>query len=304
MTGQSVDHLSTLFEGAAVQGHLHAVDLATAAEFGHSADELVVLASVFKIPVLVELFRQVDEGQLDAAEPVTVPVSDRTEGPFGLSVMRDPAVLSWRDLAWLMMSLSDNAATDVICERIGIDRVNATLRELSLLQTWLLGNCQDLFNSIVSDLHLAPGSSLDGVDLTDPAVSHRLRAVDPLATSHSTPRDITTLLRLIWSDQAASPTSCANIRRIMGEQVWPHRLAAGFPEDDISTSGKTGTLPPWHNEAGVVEYADGGRYAVAVFTRSSLPTNSNPQADAAIARSARHAVETLREQGLQHRQPG
>jgi beta-lactamase class A len=209
--------------------------------------------------------------------------------------MQDPATLSWRDLAWLMMSISDNAATDVVCERVGIDRVNSGLESLGLGATTLIGDCSGLFESIREDLGLAAGAPLDEVDLRDPDVLRRLRAVDPTRTSHSTPRETTALLAAIWSDRAASAASCSAMRAILSQQAWPHRLAAGFPEDDITTSGKTGTLPPWRNEAGVVE-TDGSAFAVAVFTKGSNRVLRDPAADAVIGRSARLAVEALQAQ--------
>ncbi len=105
---------------------------------------------------------------------------------------------------------------------------------------------------------------------------------------------MTTLLGMIWRNEAATPESCAEIRRSMGLQVWPHRLASGFPYDDVAVSGKTGTLPTTRNEVGVVEYPDGGRYAIAVFTRSIGTAQNQPRADAAIGSAARIAVEHLR----------
>ncbi len=62
----------------------------------------------------------------------------------------------------------------------------------------------------------------------------------------------------------------------------------------MRTSGKTGTLPTVRNEVGVVEYPDGGRYAVAVFTRSASTSQKNAAADAVIGRAARLAVDALR----------
>ncbi|MYZ41175.1 serine hydrolase, partial [Streptomyces sp. SID4917] len=75
------------------------------------------------------------------------------------------------------------------------------------------------------------------------------------------------LLGLVWRDEAAPAAACADVRRWLEFQVWPHRLRSGFP-DGVKVSGKTGTLPSVRNEIGVVEYPDGGRYAVAVFTRA------------------------------------
>ena len=67
---------------------------------------------------------------------------------------------------------------------------------------------------------------------------------------------------------------------LLGLQVWPHRLASGFPSDVIHVSGKTGTWPGIRNEVGVVEYADGGRYAVAVFTSTERQAATAPEIDA------------------------
>jgi beta-lactamase class A len=291
---EATTSLAAVFAGAGVEGHLHAVDLENGRAVEHAGSEPVVLASVFKIPVLLELLVQGEAGRLDLTEPITVPAEGRSPGPFGISIMRDPLTMSLRDLAWLMMGISDNAATDVICDVVGVDAVNARVSALGLTDTVLVGACRDLFATIAEDLGVAGLDALEDLDLTDASVIDRLRVIDPRATSRSTARDVTTLLTGIWQDTAASPAVCEEVRRVLGQQVWPHRLAAGFPEDSVKTSGKTGTLPRWRNEAGVVEYADGGRYAVAVFTRSAATTAKNPAADAAIGAAARIAVDALR----------
>jgi beta-lactamase class A len=105
---------------------------------------------------------------------------------------------------------------------------------------------------------------------------------------------MTNLVRLLWTDQAASPERCELGRQILLQQVWPHRLASGFPEDDFTTGGKTGTLPRVRNEAGIVLHADGSRYAVACFTTAESVSVKNPAADAVIGEAARIAVDALR----------
>lgn len=285
--------LAELFADAGVTAAFHALDLDSGREVAHHADDLAVSASVFKLPVLLELCRQHADGELDATAPVQVPVEDRAIGPFGLSIMQDPMTMSLRDLAWLMMGISDNAATDVVCAHVGLDKVEATLRRLGLTRTRVAGDCRDLFRTVEEDL------DLDSIDDLVPSweALEKLRAADPERTLQATTaRETTRLLQLIWADEAASAPACAEARRILGLQVWPHRLAAGFADDDrVKTSGKTGTLPTIRNEVGVVEYPDGGRYAVAVFTRSSSLAAKNAPADAVIGRAARWAVDTLRE---------
>ncbi len=286
-----VSDVASIFDDAGVAGFLHALDLSTGQEVGHHADEPVVPASVFKVPVLVELCRQVEEGVIDPATPMTVPVEGRALGPFGLSQMRYPVTMSPADLAWMMMGISDNAATDVLCELVGLDNVNASLQRLGLEGTRVGGDCRDIFRTIDDEIGL---DAFDG-ELTEEMVG-KLSACDPARSLQvTTPRETTRLLQLVWDNQAAGPGACAEVRRVLGLQVWPHRLASGFNDDDsIRTSGKTGTLPTIRNEVGVVDYADGGRYAVAVFTRSRSLAQKHPSADAVIGRAARAAVDLLR----------
>ncbi len=87
------------------------------------------------------------------------------------------------------------------------------------------------------------------------------------------------------------------MRRMLDFQVWPHRLASGFPYDDIRVSGKTGTLPTMRHEIGVVDYPDGGRYAVAVLTQAASTAAIQPRVDAAIGIVGGLAVEALRRRG-------
>lgn len=287
------DELQQAFADAGVTGAVHAVDIDSGAEVGHRADEPSVLASVFKVPVLVALLRAADEGVLDLAEQVTVPVEGRAPGPTGLSVMADPVTMSWRDLARSMIVVSDNAATDVVLERVGIAGVNAALQDLGITSTRIEVDCRGLFATVLEDTGVA---SLDALPAQPTSAELATwRAMRPLETNSATPRDMTSLLSLLWTDKAASPEGCELGRQVLLQQVWPHRLASGFPEDDVTTGGKTGTLPSLRNEVGVVLWPDGRRFAVAVFTRADATTAKNPAADAAIGRAARIAVDALRQ---------
>ncbi|GAA2605273.1 serine hydrolase [Actinomadura fulvescens] len=293
---EATERIEAAFRSAGVTGFLHAADLDTGREIGVRADEPVVLASVFKVPLLVTFHRRAAAGLLDPREPVTLRPEDRGDGPTGISVLLDEVRMSLRDLACLMITVSDNTAADTIMDRVGVATVNAAVADLGLVRTHIAGNGTDLFESMLQDGGVESLGELWGL-LDEPGMLGRLRVLDPLTTSHSTPREMARLMGLIWRDEAAPPDECAQMRRLFGLQVWPHRLSSGFPYDDVRVSGKTGTLPTIRNEIGVVEYPDGGRYAVAVFTRSLLPIAVLPQADAVIGTSARLAVEALRRPG-------
>jgi beta-lactamase class A len=84
------------------------------------------------------------------------------------------------------------------------------------------------------------------------------------------------------------------MRRMLRLQLFRHRLASGFPSDDVVVAGKTGTLLTLRNEIGVVEMPDERRYAIAVFTKSHRSPLNDPAADAVIGTAARLAVDQLR----------
>ena len=284
--------LDAIFDAAGAEGFVHAREVDGERSVGVRSDELVVTASVFKIAVLVELLRRGASGDVDLSERVRVGAADRTMGPTGLSVTVDDVELSWRDLAYLMMSVSDNTATDVIMRRLGLDEINATLRELGLERTTLVGDCRVLLGSLADDT----GLDLERVNRladVEPTALAKWRSLDPQLTSRTTPEEITRLLAMIWRDEAGPPDACAEARRIMSLQVWPHRLTSGFP-DGVTLAAKTGTLPGIRNEAGVVTYPDGTRYAVGVFTRARTYVERQPAVDASIGAAAFAAVESLR----------
>lgn len=296
----AIDSIATAAREAGARVLLHARDLRSGAEVDLDADEPVVLASVFKVPVAVELARQFGEGRLTPTQRVVVPAGDRTEGGTGLSALVDEVDMSLQDLAQLMISVSDNAATDIVTGMVGLDNVNRTMADLGLTATVLERDCGLLLGRLVEDLDLSAEEREALAQDEDSALSaiptsrwKACRDLQAATTNRSTPREMTRLLEMIWTDQAAPAEGCAFVRRIMGQQVWPHRLQSGFPSG-VKTSGKTGTLPFVRNEVGVVEYPDGGRYAAAVFTVADVPTLRMPPVDALIGRAARLAVDDLR----------
>jgi len=282
--------LTEVFARAGAVGFVHAVDVDTGREVGLHPDEPVVAASTFKVPVLLELVLQAAEGRLSLTDRIRVPVEGRAPGPTGLSVLQDEVELSLRDLASSMITVSDNCATDVVCDLVGLGQVQARLDDMGLSAIRVPFDCRGIFAMAQEDL----GTPLD-VSMTPPPqeVVERLRMLNPAQTNAATPRAMTDLLGRIWRDEAGPTEACAEVRRIMALQVWPHRLTAGFPAD-VALAGKTGTLPSIANETAVVTYPDGGRYAVAVFVRSFSYTLREPLLDRAIAEAGRIAVDALR----------
>lgn len=288
------ERIEDVFAEAGATGFLHARPVGGGPEVSVGADEPVVIASVFKIAVAVAYAREVAAGRLDDRAAVTVPARYRVGGS-GTAGCADDVRMSWRDLAVFMLSMSDNAATDVVYHRVGGAAVQAVLDDLGLTRTRLVGCCEDLAASVIADLGLDPGAAdlEERLAAQPPERVWELSILDPARTSASTPREITALLDAVWTDRAGDPRACALTRELLGRQVWSHRLASGFGSG-VRVAAKTGTVPAIRNEAGVVAYPDGARYAVAVFTRARTLAERAPAVDLAIGRAARLAVDHLR----------
>jgi beta-lactamase class A len=286
-----------LASGVGVEVHLHARDVEGSGGVGIGEDTPVVTASVFKVPVAVALARLGQAGILDLAEEITIAPGTGPASPFGLATFRYPARLSLHDLGLLMIGVSDNVATDLVMQKVGQPAIDALIAELGLTVTAVPQTCQELLDTISDDLEVDYDDNERTLASYPMSRIRALSALQPEHTCRTTAEEMTRLLAMIWRDEAGAPEACADVRRWMGLQVWPHRLRSGFPDDDVAISGKTGTLPTVRNEVGVVEYGDGHRYAVAVFTVADDLRARVPKRDRFIGDAATLAVEFLRQAG-------
>jgi len=302
--GWVTEGLGRYFDGAGCVGSVHAVRLSDGAEVGHDPDRLHVMASVVKVPIGLELYAQVAGGALDPASAVTLEPSARTPGPVGISQFSDAVTVSLRDLAYLMLTISDNAATDAVAEAVGIDAVNHRLHHLGCTNTVVLGTIADMLDGVGADLGfegydelLAAQRGALGPEAkaasTDPVRIDLCRALDPARATRTTARDATRLLTAIWDDTAAPAAAASQLRDVMAQQV-TRRFGPAVREGG-SLAAKSGSLfGRVRNEVGVITDPDGESYAVAVLTRARLPFVGHHEIDAAMTTTARLVANELR----------
>lgn len=285
--------IKNLLAGAGCDGWLCVLDVDGDGEVHVGSGEPVVAASVFKVIVALEVFRQAAEGRLDPREHVSVRPSESTFGPTGLSLFADEAQVSIRDLATLMLTISDNAATDLLIERVGLDRVAATLAELGMEATVVPYSLGGMLDSIAREAGSATWREFLASEPGD-EVLHASRAMRPEHAIRTTAADMARLLRLIWLDRAGPAEACAQVRALMGRQVTRHRLATGFPHGVRVAAKSGGLFGVVRNEVGVVCFPDGRRYAAAVFTRAHRPHAGDNEINTVIGTVAAAAVAALR----------
>ena len=121
------------------------LDLTTRHTLLLNADETFPTASTIKIAILAELYRQAQQGKLKLTDTYTLQRSDLVGGS-GIASALTPGTtkLTLRDVAALMISVSDNSMTNVLIDRVGLDNVNALLDSLDLAHTRLRRKMMDI----------------------------------------------------------------------------------------------------------------------------------------------------------------
>jgi beta-lactamase class A len=123
------------------QAGAYAVDGEGRELFCERADELFPSASVIKLPLVMALYADAAQGDIDLDERLAV--GGRIDGSGVLRHLRDVDRLSLRDLAMLAIIVSDNTATNRLIERIGVERVNERMREWGWPQSRLARKMYD-----------------------------------------------------------------------------------------------------------------------------------------------------------------
>src|SRR5947208_1988176 len=111
------------------------IDLETGARISRRGDETFSTASLIKVAILVTVYDLVANGQLSLDDPLTVLKIDQVPGSGMGQFLHNGRVLTIRDAAWLMSTISDNTATNLLLDRIIIRRVWAKMDSLGLQHT-------------------------------------------------------------------------------------------------------------------------------------------------------------------------
>lgn len=191
-------------------------------------------ASTIKVLILAALAHAFDEGRLDPADKVAVREELKVEGSGVLNWLETGLALSLRDHAWLMTAISDNTASNVLIDTVGLEQVAATGAAIGVGGTTLA--------RMFMGRHAPPGAP----------------------RNRATADGLLVLLTAIEQDTAASPERCAWMRELLDEQQHVDRLPRHLPEG-VSYRGKTGSLTGVVHDCGVLS-GPGGRVAVAALT--------------------------------------
>jgi beta-lactamase class A len=265
--------LEQIGAGVSADWGIYIKSLDTGEEIAINADKVMDTMSTIKIPLMVDVYRQVDAGKINTADRIVMKTADKR---FGTGVLRtlDPGLnLSFRDALELMIIQSDNSGTDMAFARAGGPaHVTQTMHDLGLNAITATGTSFDWFRALAeagdpSYAKYTPEELFTKgfpEKLTDADVERfHFEGKHPYGLSSA--RDMGKLLEMIATNKAASEKSCKEMLRMMGQQQFRTRIPR-FMMDDANTPHKTGDFPPFiANDVGLIE-TPAGRVVVVFFS--------------------------------------
>jgi beta-lactamase class A len=239
---------------------IYAKNLDTGATFGLHETDPVRTASTIKLPILCAVFDAVERGQAKWTDPLTVTAPEKVSGTGIIgSEISDGVQLPLRDVAHLMIVLSDNTATNLILERFGADSVNAYLDRIGIKTTRSMRKIRGDGNQLKN----AAGWSEAG----------KLPENQKYGIGVSTPKDMVTILERLEGGQIVSPDASREIIAILKrcqDNGGIRRRIRGVP-----IANKTGALDALRSDVGIV-YSKGGRIAMAITVDGIPESNFTP----------------------------
>src|SRR3990170_368078 len=225
-------------------------------------------ASVFNIPVLIELLLQAEEGRLSLDERVTVTEALKSPGSGVLKELSSSPGLSLSDLAMLMIIISDNTATDILVQRVGTAAINRRLASWGFAVTRVPMDCRRLLFEMAGrpDGPFTPEARVE----VEKILRTRERAFTGRAYADAdnnltTPREMIRLLEMLVTDRPLSPRVREQALFYMRKQQIRDRLPLHLPPD-TDVAHKTGSIGGVRNDAGIM-FVPRGPVLVCAFPR-------------------------------------
>ncbi|HEY8732507.1 MAG TPA: serine hydrolase [Candidatus Limnocylindria bacterium] len=257
-----------------------ATQLATGRHLGYREHELFPTASVIKLPLLVTLYEEAIARRIDLSERVAYRDDTKVAGSGVLQYLDDGLQPTLRDLSVLMMSVSDNTATDLLFDRVGKERIEASMDRLGLSSIRVPFDIREMLMELVDLDHSKPGGYDELRRLLRISAGSGGRSMDPAQADRTTPADLCRLLELIESRAILDAEGCTAIVELMKRIQSGTRIPGLLPKGTV-VAHKTGSYRRLRNDVGIV-YPPNGPYVVALFARELARDNVDD--DAALAR--------------------
>ncbi len=227
-------------------------DFRTGWRFAYQADHRIAAASLIKVPIMVACLEAEARGKVNLSEPLTLRGADKVLGTGILKASPNGTTWTIRQLLELSITRSDNTATNLLIERMGLASFDARFAKLGLKDTNLSRRMMDF--------------------------SHRRQGVE----NYTSAEDIALLLSRTYRQKGVAQSTAVQGLEFLKQQRLRDRIPKKLPEG-IVVAHKTGLERYVCHDAGIV-FSPQGDFAITVLTKSRHRTAA--PAKALIARLA------------------
>jgi len=250
-------------------------DLQTGAQLSINDTLVLHAASTMKIAVLIEVYRQADQGRFHMSDSLVVtnrfrsivdgstfslPQPDSSADPVFRRLGRK---MTWRQLAYNMITWSSNLATNILIDQVGAQNIQRTVVDLGATRMQVRRGVED-------SLAFAQGLN-----------------------NETCSRDLLALLQALDDHRAASDTACEDMIAILLDQHIRDKIPSLLPKN-VAIAHKTGSITAINHDAALVFLPDGRRYILVVMTKGFA---DQQQSNALIARISRLVYDAFIKKG-------
>jgi beta-lactamase class A len=251
---------------------LFAKNLKTGATVAINADEPVQTASVIKLPIMIEAFYEAKAGKVHLEERLKVTKDNQVAGSGVLTQLQPGLEPTLRDAITLMMIVSDNTATNMVIDRIGVAAVNAHIAAMGLKNTYLY---KKVFTP--AEGPMPADQKKFGLGKT---------------TAREMAEAMESVQRCDLKDQALCDQMLAIMRRQQDQGMIPRYITTGEKGQATAIGDKIGKLDAVRNDVALVT-TKAGPVVISIFTWENKDQRwaLDNEAEILIARMAKRIVE-------------
>jgi len=249
---------------------LLATDLKTGQSVSIEPDQLVQTASTIKLALFLETFHQIKDGKVKLDDRIPFKLEDKVQGSGLLQFMHAPAEWSFEDVLTFMIIESDNTATNLVIDHVGLKPTNERLAAMGLKNTYFY---KKVFK---------------------PADGEQPADQKKFGLGKTTPREMATLMQRIVECDLNDDALCKKMLDVLKEQQDRNKIAH-YLEVDIDTSeaptaiaSKSGSLDAVRADVGAV-FTSAGTIIISAYTYDNvdkrwIPENEGEQLIAHMAK--------------------
>ncbi len=206
-------------------------------------------ASTMKVPVMIELFKRAEQGEIDLNDSILLKnefksIVDGSSYSMDVSDDSDDIVynqigkkVALRDLMYSMITVSSNLATNVLIELVDAKNVTATMRDLGAQNIEVLRGVEDQ------------------------------KAYDQGLSNSTTAKDLMLIMKAIAKNSAGTPEDCYTMISILKEQQFNDVIPLYLPEE-VGVAHKTGFITGVHHDMAIVFLPEGRSYVLVLLSKN------------------------------------